>query len=271
MFPPVTINATSTIEKLSYETRLKYRRQIQRNKLSQERFAEIVTAAVTKAADERERILVKGGADAAALLQGEVRFGFEVLNSMLSSHLSHGADAWMSAQITGIWTAFEALAEEIWIAAVNAHPSGLAELNSGKKPTGESKKIDLFLLQKHGYDLSPHMGTVLSQRYSFDRLEDIRRAYQEAHFEGDQTIDGTISDRSLDALSLTRHVIVHNGGIIDDAFLKRKSDLPAAILGNVGDPLPLTGRIVADLITPVLTLGWNLISAIDEWLVAHAI
>jgi hypothetical protein len=158
-----------------------------------------------------------------ALLQGEVKFGFEVLNSMLSSHLSHGADAWMSAQITGIWTAFEALAEEIWIAAVNAHPSDLAELNSGKKGATESKEIDLFLLQKYGYDLSPHMGKFLSLRYSFDRLEDIRRAYREAHFDGDQTVDRVISDRSLDALSLTRHVIVHNGGIIDDDFLRRRS------------------------------------------------
>src|SRR5579862_1945794 len=269
IFPAVTINATHIIEKRTYEKRLEYRQKIRTGRITKEQFTAVVQAAIDRDANEREAILGAGGPAAAELLQNEARYGFGVLTAMLSRNLRHGADAWLSAQITGTWTAFEALAEEIWIAAVNAHPRGLAELSGAKRGGGEEKKIDLPDLQKYGYDLSTHMGTVLSRRYSFDRIEDVRRAYQEASFDGDATINEIITDRALDALSLTRHVIVHNGGIIDDQLLRRKSDLPPAILGDIGDPLPLTGPITSDLVSPVMQRGWDLISAVDSWLSAH--
>jgi hypothetical protein len=269
IFPAVTINATHIIEKRTYEKKLEYRRKVLTGSITKQQFAEIVQKAIDADADEREKILAGGGKEATELLQREAAFGFGVLTAMLSRNLRHGADAWLSAQITGTWTAFEALAEEIWVAAVNAHPVGLADLDGAKKGTGEEKKIDLSVLQRYGYNPSNHMGTVLSRRYSFDRIEDIRRAYHEASFEGDAKINEIITDRALDALSLTRHVIVHNGGVVDEQFLRRKNDLPAAILGNVGEALPLTGTVTSDLVSPVMRRGWELISAVDDWLSAH--
>ncbi len=177
----------------------------------------------------------------------------------------------MSAQITGIWTAFESMAEELWRAALNVHPEGLSELRGGKKgSSADDKKIDLSYLHRHNYDLSDKMGDVLCERYSFDRLDDIRKAYREAFYCDDDRIKTAVEDRSLDAVSLTRHVIVHNGGIMDDKFLKRRADLPSAILGEAGAPLPLDGSIVQALIVPVISKGWELIEAVDAWLDLHA-
>jgi hypothetical protein len=75
-----------------------------------------------------------------------------------------------------------------------------------------------------------------------------------------------LAERSLDAVSLTRQVIVHNGGLIDETFLRRKADLPSELIAPVGEPLPLNGEIVASLIGPVMQLGWHLILAVDQWL-----
>jgi hypothetical protein len=111
------------------------------------------------------------------------------------------------------------------------------------------------------------MGTILCKRFSFDRLEDIRRAYAEAAFDDDKLpIGELLAEKSLDVLSLTRQVVVHNGGLVDEAFLRRRADLPAELVVDVGEQLPLNGEIVAALIAPVMQLGWELIVAIDQWL-----
>src|SRR5882724_8577934 len=44
-----------------------------------------------------------------------------------------GLDAILRGMVTGMWTAFEVLASDLWEAALNAHPAGLAELK-GKPP-----------------------------------------------------------------------------------------------------------------------------------------
>jgi hypothetical protein len=271
MFPAVVVNAIATIERTRYDQRLEHRKKLRTGRMSEQAFAKVFKQALDAENNRREAILKASSPQAKALQRAEIDFGFGTLQDLVSgTDLIHGADAWLAAQIIGVWTAFEALAEEIWIAAVNAHPRGLAELKGAKKGSGEEKKIDLSVLQRFGYDLSNNMGTILSKRFSFDRLEDIRRAYEEAKFDGEQPIQDILKERSLDVLSLTRQVIVHNGGLIDESFLRRKADLPPELIVSVGEPLPLNGEIVAALIGPVMRLGWDLIMATDQWLLKNA-
>jgi hypothetical protein len=272
MFPAVAVSAIATIEHVSYEKKLEYRKQIQRHKITERELATIISQALDALNEQRDSIIKAGGQKAIDFQQRETEFGFGTLEDLLgNTALILGADAWLAGQISGIWTAFEALAEEIWIAALNAHPRGLAELKGGKKgAASDDKKIDLHLLQRYGYDLSKNMGTILSRRFSFDRLEDIRRAYAEAAFDDDDLpFQEIFADKSLDVLALTRQVIVHNGGLIDEAFLRRRSDLPPELLADVGQPIPLNGEIVASLIAPVMQLGWDLIVAVDKWLLKN--
>ncbi len=86
----------------------------------------------------------------------------------------------LRGMVTGMWTALEVLAGDLWETALNSRPAGLAELKGGvpksmrasKKPfvalaspdgemTLPSKSVKLNYLQAHGYDLSRRMGTVL--------------------------------------------------------------------------------------------------------------
>jgi hypothetical protein len=270
MFPAVAVSAVAMIERVRYDERLAHRKELRTGRMTDQAFAKVVKLALDTENERRDALLRAGGQRAKAFQQNEMEFGFGTLEDLIvPTELIHGADAWLAAQISGVWTAFEALAEDIWIAAVNAHPRGLAELKGAKRGAGEDKKVDLSMLQRFGYDLSKNMGTVLSKRYSFDRLEDMRRAYDDAKFEGEIPIADILKERSLDVLSLTRHVVVHNGGLADEAFLRRKDDLPPELIVAVGEPLPLNGEIVAALIGPVIQLGWDLIMAMDQWLLKN--
>jgi hypothetical protein len=220
----------------------------------------------------RNAIFEAGGKQAEQLYQDDLDHAFRILNSALATELQPGAEAWMAAQITGIWTAFEALAEELWEAALNAHPMELAALRGGVKrqPKDRDKSVSLSELEKFKYDLSQHMGTILKRKYNFDRLEEIREAYVAA-FEGDgnEVID-VLKHPSLDALSAVRNVIVHNGGIVDEDFLQKTQYLPEQILKPLGEFILLDGLIVASLVRPFMTNGWNLIGAVDNWLKRHS-
>jgi hypothetical protein len=176
----------------------------------------------------------------------------------------------LAAVVTGTWTAFETLAESIWETALNEHPQGLAALDGvagkNRKRGDEPKSLPLPILQKYRYDLSSHMGTILKDRYPFDRLEGIQRAYSDAAFEDDQKILGLILRSELQVLAAIRNALIHNGGIIDEEYLKHRKILPSPAVGAVGTPIALDGEIVAAVVIPVVQIAGQLIAVIDDWL-----
>jgi hypothetical protein len=271
VFTPAIVHTAGTLTEITTRLHLENFLKPESARLDRIAFADELEARIAANANERRRVLEKKDDEARKKVQQEIFFGFDAIQSFLQNDLSEAADAWLSAQLTGTWTAFEAMAEELWINALNLHPRGLAELKGAKKGSSEDKKVDLKWLQMHDYDLSSKMGFVLSKRYSFDKLDEIRNAYNDAFGDDENIISTIISNRDLDALALTRHVIVHNGGIMDAEYLKRKSVLPSAILGNAGDHLRLDGEVVAMLMTPVMQLGWHLIAAVDQWLDNHPV
>jgi hypothetical protein len=261
------VNTTKILTEIKAAVIFDNAKEIHEEKITEDEIKDEIQRRIDAHASEREQTLRAGGAPAKALVQSELVFGFTAMNDFLRGELRGAGEAWLAAQITGTWTAFEAMAEELWVAAINHHPKILAEI--GKKGSAEDKKIDLSWLHRYGYNLSNKMGEVLRKKYSFDKIVEMKEAYETAFSEDAQAILDIVTNRSLDALALTRHVIVHNGGIIDDAFLKRKSDLPPNILAANGEPLPLDGNITSDLIAPVMQLGWNLIYEVDQWIIRH--
>lgn len=61
----------------------------------------------------------------------------------------------MSLQVVAAWTVFETLFGDLWEAALNAHPNKLSDLK------GAGRQISTKHIQRHGYDLSDKMGTLL--------------------------------------------------------------------------------------------------------------
>lgn len=65
--------------------------------------------------------------------------GWLMLEAMVAcseDFLAHGVDATLSSLVVGMWTAFETLAGDLWVAAVNAQPSCLAGL------TGTANRVE---------------------------------------------------------------------------------------------------------------------------------
>jgi len=189
-----------------------------------------------------------------------------------------GFEAWIASQITGTWTAFEAMAGDLWEAALNCKPDELSKLSGQKKIKAKTedyeakevrekgKYIELNTVIRYKFDVSKHMGTILRGKYQFDNLNDIRKAYKDAF---GAYINDTIDDTALDAVSAVRNNLVHNGGVIDDRLISRKSILPVGVISSSNERILLDGELSSKLINPVLKLGNELIISVDNWLTTH--
>jgi hypothetical protein len=229
-------------------------------------------AEIKKSAADMEKLvkarIETGGAY--AILLADVRPGSLGLEAMLRSY------------ITGIWTAFEIMAGDLWEAAVNEAPNKFAklkghknrlqknrqQLNSGTEEVTigdeESKLVNLNLIEFHRWDLRDKMGTILRRRYSFSRLEGIREAYACAFHEKSEQIDKALSNMSFDALSAVRNVIVHRSGIADDDYVRRTKYLPSIPQMEKGAEILLDGELVAKMMIPIIDNGMHLIKSVDE-------
>ncbi len=115
------------------------------------------------------------------------------------------------------------------------------------------------------------MGDVLSHRYEFSKLEEIREAYSSAFPSGNhsQAIDRALSDKAIDALQIVRNIIVHKNGVADSEYVTRAKSILGALAPREGDRLALNGPLVNDLVKPVLNASVRLLKAVDSWLVNH--
>ncbi len=196
-----------------------------------------------------------------------IDYGHEKLNEIFQVMLGpipetnspdtiRGCEAILSAMVIGAWTAFETLAGDLWVAALNTSPRRLARLSGDKKriirlaktgtekaerlqgmlesrrtQDGEGKIVhlsDVQELSKGTYDLSGKMGNLLRNSFKFTTLTGIREAYAVAFDEHSQAIDDALKDGSLDVLCLVRNLIVHRAGRADSTYCKEASSVPGA-------------------------------------------
>jgi hypothetical protein len=207
----------------------------------------------TPAAEERRRKIIL---DTTKILHFFAALGEMSIGAMLASY------------ITGMWTAFETLAGDLWEQALNVSPENLATLQG--VPKGQQRKrIDLDIIKLHGFDLQQKMGTILRGKYPMSGLSEIRDAYTHAFVvDADATI-AAINDPVLDKLSAVRNLIVHKAGRVDQEYLertKRFDDLPTAMLGI---DLPIDSQFVADLLRSSTAVSFALLRSVDEWIDQH--
>ena len=201
--------------------------------------------------------------------------------------------------LVGAWTAFETLTGDLWEAALNICPTGLAEIVPGvggnriakavedtrvkngwtrpanrrqigeSRPGGESKKISLDAIKTASdgkYDLSCRMGTLLRETYDFHARGIARAAYSSAFWCHSNDIDAALADLSIDALVAVRNLIVHNAGIADRIYVEEDAPGTPAPPMKIGDRLTVDGISVLGIIRPVIARGVDLIKAVDEWI-----
>jgi len=168
------------------------------------------------------------------------------------------------SMVSGLWTAFEVLATDLWVSAVNAYPhvyAGrcLARAERGRDSEDlDGKHVSVRLLSRYGFDLRQKLGEILRPKFDFTCLSGQFRAFIAA-FGREGELESTFADASLNELEATRHVIVHRAAVADEEFVRRT---------GFGNPLGIKIQIeptkAVSLLNTVLLAGCNLLKFVDE-------
>jgi hypothetical protein len=138
------------------------------------------------------------------------------------------------------WTSFEALAEDLIMDAIDAHPSLFA--------------------------------SVQKEKLHFSSRDRIRAAYESSFTDDDASILSLINDQSIDALSVVRNLLIHSAGAVDKKFLAeaaRYQTLTKFRALNIGESIQLDGINVRILVDGIVKNGCQLVRSIDCWIKAH--
>ncbi|MEE8171124.1 MAG: hypothetical protein V3T70_11315, partial [Phycisphaerae bacterium] len=167
------------------------------------------------------------------------------------------------------WTAFECVAKDTWVACLDAGntTAGHRAIRSlsNKDAVGglAAKHINIEMLAKHNFDIRNRLGTVLADKFDFTGMDGIRRAYRSAFAQNASEL-GFLDVADLDQLQSYRNLIVHRGGIADEAFTKRTATSLA-----VGDRVVLSGDLVAAFVESAVRSGVELLKFADCWLMSN--
>jgi hypothetical protein len=190
-------------------------------------------------------------------------------------------DSFTSSLVIQAWTVFESLSEDLWEAALNAHPTILAGLsgkprskyksNEPQAQAGESGvKVTFNDLQIHQFDVKSQMGTILKESaVSFRSLPAIRDAYHRAFAKQHVSIDKILDDPGLQYAAAVRNLLVHKRGIVDSEFKEQISSISDVPPIAVNDQFPLTGKLCAQLADSCRSCAVSLVVAVHAWIIGH--
>lgn len=126
--------------------------------------------------------------------------------------------------IVNTWTLFETYSKEIWVKLFNENPSLINSAIINTKNNSNShildKNIPLNLLSKYGFDVSNHLGEILSVKYDFTGCNGIKKSFKDLLCLRDNEIK-FMDNENLYQMEIIRHILVHNSGIIDSKYLSR--------------------------------------------------
>ncbi|HEX5424631.1 MAG TPA: hypothetical protein VFW94_13875 [Candidatus Acidoferrales bacterium] len=169
------------------------------------------------------------------------------------------------------WTAFEVLASDLWVAAVNLQPNPLAvRFSQSLQDKAQGKSVTVSSLAAYGdhdFNLSNLMGEVLRDKADFASLQTTRAAYERTF----GTDVPAFTSPNLRLLELVRNLILHKAGIVDSVFLKALRDKAIKVshpdLSTLegGQQLPITRSLAAALIDSAVDSG----IAIMEFVLNH--
>lgn len=113
------------------------------------------------------------------------------------------------------------------------------------------------------------MGDVLRNEVNFRSLAGIRRAYHSAFSQQHARIDEVLDETVLQYSAAVRNVLIHKGGKVDAEYREQVAGVPEAIRPEVGQPLPISGKLTAELIGGLVGNSQKLIRAVDAWILGH--
>lgn len=153
------------------------------------------------------------------------------------------------------WSAVEVLARDAFVYLLNGRPdyADLLLSDASNKKRFSADRIDWQTLASYGYDLSSDLGTYLVSKSDLKNVPAIRSVYG-ALFPSANDLRNKLSDHRLWDLSHRRHLIVHRGGVVDQAYLEATGANLA-----LGDVLTVSPDEVETMLEAALDMGTELI------------
>jgi hypothetical protein len=153
------------------------------------------------------------------------------------------------------WSAVEVLARDAFVYLLDGRPvyADLLLSDASNKKRFSADRVDWQTLASFGYDLSSNLGTYLISKGDLKNVPAIRSVYG-ALFPDANDLRAALCDRRLWDLNHQRHLIVHRGGVVDQAYL----EVTGAGL-SIGDILTVSPAIIETMLDAALRMGTELI------------
>jgi hypothetical protein len=200
----------------------------------------------------------------------------ELIDNMGIKYIEHSLEidkdmqesmiAVLSTIVLESWTAFESLASDLWVTAVDQGPKDIRNrLMLSKNWLTPDDQITPEKIHEIEYD-ARQLGSFLREvgKVSFQKLDYIRRFYSAAlRKETDQLFEKT-GGGYIFALSGFRNALVHNAGKADKRFVKAVARFVEFRSIKPKDVLVLDGEVVRKLHNSAIVLGLKLIQFVDN-------
>jgi hypothetical protein len=205
----------------------------------------------------------------------------EAFNRLLSSsgeRRQFGVEAIMASIIVSSWTAFEVLAEDLWVSSVNARPRlGMIVLDAELKDSDAPKEVE----RKQGVIFELPVWTMLDPKFKIQkRMGDLLRNYNRSWVTRDGPtktyrktfpdlkgqVTAIFGDKKLRWAESTRNAIVHNSGHADKQFLAGTQDHPVFKTVQDKTAIPINGEIAHELCMGAIGGAVSLLDFVNSWL-----
>ena len=158
------------------------------------------------------------------------------------------------------WSALEVLSRDAFVYLLNRRPHLVEVLlsdNTSKKYFS-AERVDWPTLAAYGYNLSSNVGTYLSTKTEIKNVPAIKAVYL-ALFPNNQQLRSSLSDRRIWELSQRRHLLVHSGGIVDQAYREATgSDLP------VGASIVVSPQEIESILEATYLVGTEIVREVSN-------
>lgn len=129
--------------------------------------------------------------------------------------------------LVNIWTIFESSTKEIWKCLLNGHQNIflnniLKEGDNNEVEGISGKSISIDFLGKYNFNINNKLGEILCEKYDFTSCHGIKKAFTDLQKKKKAKLI-FIDNPILYNLEITRNLIVHNAGIIDNKYLQKNS------------------------------------------------
>ncbi len=190
-------------------------------------------------------------------------WSLDVLDDLIEdtdTGIKRGIESLLNFSTVNIWTIFEVLSGDIWIVLVNARPKTLAKVAVEYKKENLMKSITNMMIES-SFELSlkNRIGEIASSEYDFSSLNGIIKAFTIILQKDKLTIKSLLSQPELKKVQAIRNMVVHNGGLIDEAFCGMIDDE-----SKLGQNIEITGAELTGYANTIFRICTDLILFIDN-------